>query len=323
MLSEPATLLMCPGSHTFTARVRSGNGTDQDQQNSTAIPWNPMPEPTVLDRILAQTRLDLAVRKAAGGRHALEQKAAARNPRGFAAALKHVAKTRPAVIAELKKASPSKGLIRRQFDPTSLAKNLEQHGAATLSVLTDEPFFQGSLRNLELASAACALPCLRKDFIVDEFQLLEARAHGADAILLIAAALTDDELRDLRAAAKTLELDVLCEVHTPAEIDRVLPLDCELYGVNSRDLRTFAVDVEAAERMAALLPAGTVRVAESGLSTPQGIARMAAAGFNAYLIGETLMRAPDPGAALATLLIPPASHDVLTTASLEGGGFSR
>lgn len=261
-----------------------------------------MAQPTILDRIVAQTRADLALRKSASSLDELERRAAVHTPRGFAVALRTAARTRPAVIAELKKASPSKGLIRNLFDPAVLAATLERHGAATLSVLTDEPFFQGSLRNLQLASAACTLPCLRKDFIVDEFQILEARANAADAILLIAAALTDDELTGLRAAARTYGLDVLCEVHSPAEIERVLHLDCELYGVNSRDLRTFAVDVEAAERMAAMLPASAIRVAESGLSTPKGIARMAAAGFNAYLIGETLMRADDPGVALDALL---------------------
>ncbi len=260
--------------------------------------------PTVLDRILAQTRQDLAARKARGGRQALERQAEAHTPRGFAAALRQAAHTRPAVIAELKKASPSRGLIRQDFSAADLARQLQQHGAGTLSVLTDEPFFQGSLRNLDLAAASCALPLLRKDFIVDEFQLLEARAHHADAVLLIAAALSDAELKHLRQAAKDLQLDVLCEVHTPAEIDRVLHLDCELYGVNSRDLRTFSVDTDAAERMAAMLPATSIRVAESGLSTPAGIARMAAAGFNAFLIGEALMRAPHPGRALEALLAP-------------------
>ncbi len=263
-----------------------------------------MAQLTILDRIVAQTRQDLAVRKGRAEVAEVERRAAAHAPRGFAAALRTAALTRPAVIAELKKASPSKGLIRESFDPAGLARTLEQHGAAALSVLTDEPFFQGSLRNLEVASAACALPCLRKDFIVDEFQIVEARAHGADAVLLIAAALTDVELRSLRAVAKELALDVLCEVHTAQEIDRVLPLGCEMYGVNSRDLRTFKVDVDAAERMAAMLPADAVRVAESGLSTPEGIARMVAAGFNAFLIGETLMRAENVGAALNGLLVP-------------------
>ena len=241
---------------------------------------------------------------AAADRAALERRAGAHAPRGFAAGLRAAAESRPAVIAELKKASPSKGLIREHFEPAELARTLEAHGAAALSVLTDEPSFQGSLRNLEVASGACGLPCLRKDFIVDEFQILEARAHGADAILLIAAALTDAELRELREAAKRWELDVLCEVHTAAEVERVLPLECELYGVNSRDLRTFAVDTDAAERMAAMLPEASVRVAESGLSTPEGMARMAAAGFNAFLIGEALMRAADPGVALDALLAP-------------------
>ena len=260
--------------------------------------------PTILDRILQQTRADLATRKATANREALEQKAAAHTPRGFAASLRQAAKTHPAVIAELKKASPSKGLIRADFHPAQLAQQLQQAGAATLSILTDEPFFQGSLRNLERASAACTLPCLRKDFIVDDFQILEARAHRADAILLIAAALTDAELTHLRHTASHYQLDVLCEVHTPAEIDRVLPLGCELYGVNSRDLRTFAVDTEAADRMAALLPPNSIRVAESGLRTPQDLAERTAAGFNAFLIGETLMRAETPGQALEALLTP-------------------
>ncbi len=259
---------------------------------------------TVLERILVRTRQDLKLRAARVDRADLERRAAAHTPRGFVAGLRAAAVQRPAVIAELKKASPSKGLIREYFEPAELARTLEAHGAAALSVLTDEPFFQGGLRNLELASAACGLPCLRKDFIVDEFQIAEARAHGADAILLIAAALTDAGLRELRAAAKRWGLDVLCEVHTVAEIDRVLPLECEMYGVNSRDLRTFAVDTDAAERMAAMLPDASVRVAESGLSTPEGMARMAGAGFNAFLIGEALMRAADPGAALDALLVP-------------------
>ncbi len=263
-----------------------------------------MTPPTILDRIVTQTRRDLAARKAATNLAALERGAADHVPRGFASALRTAASSHFAVIAELKKASPSKGLIREHFQPAELARTLQAHGAAALSVLTDEPFFQGSLRNLEMASAACTLPCLRKDFIVDEFQLVEARAHGADAVLLIADALTDKELEMLRAAAKACGLDVLCEVHTPAEIERVLPLACEMYGVNSRDLRTFAVNTDAAERMAAMLPETSIRVAESGLSTAEGIARMAGAGFNAFLIGEALMRAADPGAALNALMLP-------------------
>ena len=257
-----------------------------------------------LDRIVARTRLDLAERRRDTNVATLERKAAAHTPRGFASGLRMAARTRPAVIAELKKASPSKGLIRDQFDPALLAMQLEAGGAAALSVLTDEPFFQGSLRNLEIASAAVKLPCLRKDFIVDEFQLLEARAHGADAVLLIAAALSDADLRALRQAARDLKLDVLCEVHNEAELQRVLPLQCELYGVNSRDLRTFQVDSAASEKMAAMLPRAAVRVAESGIGSAEDIARMQLAGFDAFLIGESLMRAADTGAALQALLTP-------------------
>jgi indole-3-glycerol phosphate synthase len=260
---------------------------------------------THLDRILVRTRADLALRRTTERMRELEVQAAQHTPRGFAAALHTAAKTRPAVIAELKKASPSKGLIRPDFDPAALAQTLERGGAACLSVLTDEPFFQGGLRNLEIASASAGLPCLRKDFIVDEFQIVEARAHCADAILLIVAALTDTELRDLRAVARALHLDVLCEVHDRAELDRALPLECEMYGVNSRNLRTFTVDTAAAEELAQHLP-DAVRVAESGLGSYADIQRMTRAGYNAFLIGESLMRAADPGEALAALLQPEA-----------------
>ncbi|MGB6133237.1 MAG: indole-3-glycerol phosphate synthase TrpC, partial [Acidobacteriaceae bacterium] len=207
-----------------------------------------------------------------------------------------------AIIAELKKASPSKGLIRADFDPESLAIGLERAGAAALSVLTDEPFFQGSLRNLEIASAATHLPCLRKDFIVDEYQILEARAHRADAILLIAAALTDDELARFAAAAHGHQLDVLCEVHTAEELVRVRSLGCDCYGVNNRDLRTFKVSLDTSLHLAAQLPPNAVHVAESGIHTAAALHRLRAAGFHACLIGESLMRQPDPGAALVSLL---------------------
>ncbi len=259
---------------------------------------------THLDRILARTRTDLEFRRTPERTRELEKAAADHTPRGFAAALKLAAQTRPAVIAELKKASPSKGLIRPVFDPAFLAASLEIGGAACLSVLTDEPFFQGSLANLQIASASTVLPCLRKDFIVDEFQIVEARAHKADAVLLIVAALTDTELKHLRAAARGLRLDVLCEVHDRAELDRALSLDCEMYGVNSRNLRTFNVDTAEAEKLAQHLPANAVRVAESGIGGPGDIRRMTAAGYNAFLIGETLMRASNPGEALDALLHP-------------------
>ena len=229
---------------------------------------------THLDRILSRTRADLAPRKTPRRTRELETAAQAHTPRGFSAALRRAAQARPAVIAELKKASPSKGLIRPDFDPAELARALQRGGAACLSVLTDEPFFQGGLRNLEIASASADLPCLRKDFIIDEFQIIEARAHRADAILLIVAALTDAELRHLRAAARALQLDVLCEVHDRAELDRALSLDCEMYGVNSRNLRTFEVNTTEAEELAGHLPPDAIRVAESGLGSHADIQRM-------------------------------------------------
>ena len=257
---------------------------------------------THLDRIVARTRADLAHRRSRERLRELEQRAADHTPRGFAQALRRAAESGPAIIAELKKRSPSKGLIREDFDPVNLAATLGSGGAACLSVLTDEPFFQGSLRNLELASSATLLPCLRKDFIVEEFQIVEARAHRADAILLIVAALSEAELKHLRAAARDAQLDVLCEVHDRAELDRALPLECEMYGVNSRDLRTFQVSPAASVELAHYLPATCVRVAESGISTPADIQRMSQAGYNAFLVGEALMRAAHPGDALKTLL---------------------
>ena len=259
---------------------------------------------TQLDQILAQTRLGVGERKAAADRDDLERRAAEHEPRGFAANLRKIAssKTWPAVIAELKKASPSKGLIRAAFDPAELARGLEAAGAGALSVLTDEPFFQGSLRNLEIASAATKIPCLRKDFMVDAFQVLEARASHADAILLIVAALNDAELKTLSSEANAFGLDVLCEVHDGEELDRAVQIGCQMIGVNSRDLRTFAVHPEVQMQLAERIPAGVVRVAESGIRGREDIHRLAMAGYDAFLIGETLMRESDPGAALALLL---------------------
>ena len=256
-----------------------------------------------LDRILSETRRTLALRRRATPIADLERRAAAHQPRGFAQALRERAATgAPAILAEIKKASPSKGLIRPDFDPSALAEALEHGGAAALSVLTDEPFFQGSLAFLERASAATNLPCLRKDFILDPWQIIEARAHHADAILLIAAALSDRELADLTAAAHALELDVLCEVHTADELARVGNLDADAYGVNNRDLSTFEVRLETSLALAASLPAKAVHVAESGLRTAEDILVLQAAGFHAFLIGESLMREPQPGAALKALL---------------------
>lgn len=261
---------------------------------------------TVLDTILASTRANLAASKADVSVADLERRAAEHRPRGWAAALRRHAQTGPAIIAEIKKASPSKGLIRADFDPVWLARRYRAGGAAALSVLTDEPYFQGSLRNLELASAAAPLPCLRKDFMVDEYQIVEARAHRADAILLIAAALTNAELQRFAAAAHSLSLDVLVEVHTADELDRVLDSlgenGADAIGVNNRDLRTFEVTLETSLALIDSIPSSVVRVAESGIATAGDIARLRHAGFTAFLIGETLMRQPDPGDALAALL---------------------
>jgi len=261
-----------------------------------------------LPEILAHTREVVAQRKAVADVVALERAAAAHEPRGFAQAIRVKAERDGlAVIAELKKASPSKGLIRAEFDAAALAPMMEAGGAAVLSVLTDEKFFQGSLENLRRASAAVSIPCLRKDFMVDEFQILEARAHCADAILLIVAALTDAELRGLRDSAKSYGLDVLCEVHDREELERALTLDCECVGVNSRDLKTFEVSLERACELAALLPESAVKVAESGIHTAADMRRLRAAGYEAFLIGESLMRQPHPGEALKKLLSESAS----------------
>ncbi|HEV2214880.1 MAG TPA: indole-3-glycerol phosphate synthase TrpC [Terracidiphilus sp.] len=261
---------------------------------------------TRLDTILERTRATVAAARAAVPAAQLEPLAAAHSPRGWVAALRRRAQSGPTVIAEIKKASPSRGLIRADFDPAWLAQRYQSGGAAALSVLTDEPWFQGSLRNLEIASESVALPCLRKDFTIDEYQILEARAHRADAILLIAAALTDSDLKRFAAAAHALALDVLVEVHTADELSRVLDAlgetGADAIGVNNRDLKTFEVRLETSLALADRIPSSVVRVAESGLSTAEDLARLRAAGFHAFLIGESLMRQPDPGTALEALL---------------------
>jgi indole-3-glycerol phosphate synthase len=255
-----------------------------------------------LDQIVASTRLKVAAAKRSADLRKLEQEAEAHSPRGFRHALDIKSKQGAAVIAELKKASPSKGLIRAEFDVVELAKELEQAGAGALSVLTDQEYFQGSLENLQLASKAAGLPCLRKDFIVDEFQLLEARANRADAVLLIVAALEQPELESLARKAKVRRLDVLCEVHDDGELQRALDAGCDLIGVNTRDLRTFKVDLETAFHLAQSLPENIVGVAESGIRSGSDIARLRAAGYQAFLVGESLMRAARPGEALRNLL---------------------
>jgi indole-3-glycerol phosphate synthase len=232
----------------------------------------------------------------------LERQAAEHAPRGFEKRLRQAAGCGVAVIAELKKASPSRGTIRADFDAAELAAELQAAGAAALSVLTDEEFFQGSLENLRRASAHASVPCLRKDFIVDEFQLLESRANRADAVLLIVAALADDELRRLHEGARRLGLDVLCEVHDEAELERAVGAGCDIIGVNSRNLRTFEVDLQTPLRLAARLPEGALAVAESGIHSAQEVRGLRAAGYQVFLVGESLMKAPRPGDALRELL---------------------
>jgi len=258
----------------------------------------------ILTRIEAYKREEIAAAKRTHPVANLEALArAAPPPRGFVQAIRErLARGEYALIAEVKKASPSKGLIRSDFYPAELAKGYEGSGAAALSVLTDEEFFQGSLADLEAASAVVKIPCLRKDFILDPFQVLEARAAGADAILLIVAAHADDVLSDLRDEAYSIGLDVLCEVHSREELERALGLGFQLIGVNSRDLRTFVVRPELLFEMAVWMPADVTMVAESGLRTALEIAKLRAAGYDAFLVGEALMRQPDPAAALALLL---------------------
>ena len=258
--------------------------------------------PASLDQILIAARRRVCDARPDADLAALERAAANHSPRGFEQRLRQVSQGGVAIIAELKKASPSKGLIRSDFDPAALARELEQAGAAALSVLTDEQFFQGSLHNLQQASSATALACLRKDFIVDEFQILEARANRADAILLIVAALSQQELVSLARCAGSYQLDVLCEAHDDQELDRALDAGCQLIGINSRDLRTFEVSLDTAFRLADKIPDGCLAVAESGIHSGADLARLRAAGYDAFLIGESLMKLERPGKALINLL---------------------
>ena len=261
----------------------------------------------VLQRILARKRDEVAARRAMMPLDALRARAAqADAPRGFARALADKAAAGlPAVIAEVKKASPSKGVIRPDFDPAAIAASYAVAGAACLSVLTDVDFFQGADAYLQQARAACGLPVLRKDFVVDPYQVVEARALGADCILLIAAALDDARLRHLAALALDLGLDVLVEVHDGGELARALRVEDRdgrvLLGVNNRDLRTFEVSLDTTLQLQPAVPAGRRLVAESGILAPADVARLRAAGIDAFLVGEAFMRAADPGAALRRL----------------------
>ena len=258
--------------------------------------------PASLDSIVSATRKRVSESRGSADLRALERKAAEHTPRGFRERLRRTAHDGPAIIAELKKASPSKGLIRADFRPAELARELEQSGATALSVLTDEEFFQGALDHLQQASTVTSLPCLRKDFIVDEVQILEARAYCADAILLIVAALEQKDLIAFARSAQNHELDVLCEVHDEAELQRALDAGSDLIGVNSRDLKTFHVDLATAFRLAEKLPSDRVRVAESGIHSGANVARLRCAGYDAFLIGESLMKIEHPGEALKILL---------------------
>src|SRR6202158_6497669 len=268
--------------------------------------------PASLDSIVAATRQRLSQRKSGSasarrrdtGFGAVEAAAAGHTPRGFRTELRRVAQDRiaVAVIAELKKASPSRGLIRADFRPSELARDLEQAGAAALSVLTDEQFFQGSLDYLRQASCSSSLPCLRKDFIVDEFQIVEARASRADAILLIVAPLAQKELVSLAGIARAQGLEVLCEAHDEQELQRALDAGCDLIGINSRNLRTFEVNLQTAFRLAEKMPAAGVRGGRRGIQSGADVARLRSAGYEAFLIGESLMNAERPGEALIRLI---------------------
>lgn len=254
----------------------------------------------ILDDIVAARRESLARAKARYPLHALEQRPTYREPRrdfGVRVAGEH-----PAIIAEVKKASPSRGVIRHDFDPVALARAYADNGAAAVSVLTEERFFQGHVEHLQAVREQVALPLLRKDFLIDPYQVTEARAWGADAVLLIVTILDDTQLSELLAAARALGLDALVEVHAAAELERALQAGSALIGINNRDLRTFVTTLTTAEQLRPLVPAAVTAVAESGIDSAADIRRLRAAGFEAFLIGESLIRAPDPGAKLRALL---------------------
>ncbi|WP_334134978.1 indole-3-glycerol phosphate synthase TrpC [Tepidimonas sp.] len=260
----------------------------------------------ILQRICATKREEVAAARAREPDTHVRRRAEAAlrddPPRDFAAALQaRVAAGRPAVIAEAKKASPSKGVLRADFDPAAIAASYARHSAACLSVLTDRPYFQGDPAYLRQARAACALPALRKDFLVDPYQVWEARALGADAILLIAACLDDAQMADFEALARELGMAVLVEVHDAAELERAQRLRTPLIGVNNRNLRTFEVSLQTTLDLLPRLQPGRQLVAESGIQTADDVRRLRAAGVNAFLVGEAFMRAPDPGQALAAL----------------------
>ncbi|WP_431264832.1 indole-3-glycerol phosphate synthase TrpC [Roseateles chitinivorans] len=258
----------------------------------------------ILDRINAVKREEVAAASARVPLAALRADAESRTEptRGFVNALRaKIDAGRSGVIAEVKKASPSKGVLREDFRPADIARSYEQHGAACLSVLTDAPHFQGSVEFLKQARAACALPVLRKDFMIDPYQVYEARAMGADCILLIAASLDDGLMAELEDCALGLGLDVLVEVHDGAELERALRLKTTMVGINNRNLKTFEVTLDTTLGLLKNVPADRLLVTESGILGPADVQRMRDAQVNAFLVGEAFMRAPDPGAALSAL----------------------
>ena len=262
-----------------------------------------MSVPTILQNIIARKYQEVAERRARVSLDELQRLAAGADaPRGFAAALQqHAARREPAVIAEIKKASPSKGVLREHFVPAEIAASYEKGGAACLSVLTDRDFFQGHEDYLREARAACSLPVIRKDFLVDPYQVVEARAIGADCILLIAASLDDGQMHELAACAAEQQLDVLVEVHDGLELERALRLDTPLIGINNRNLHSFEVSLETTLELIPQVPADRLLVTESGILNRADVELMLAHDIYAFLVGEAFMRAADPGAELKRL----------------------
>ena len=259
--------------------------------------------PDILKKIVQRKLEEVAARKQSVSLEALQQRLAGAPPvRGFVEAIRRkIAAGEAAVIAEVKKASPSKGVMREDFRPADIARSYEQGGAACLSVLTDVDFFQGSDEYLQQARAACSLPVLRKDFIIDPYQVVEARAIGADCILLIAACLGDEQMRELSGIAVELGMDVLVEVHDGDELSRTLPLELPLVGINNRNLRTFETSLDTTLELLSQIPEGRIVVTESGIHTPGDVALMRENGVNTFLVGEAFMRADEPGEKLAEL----------------------